>query len=329
MGGQRFEYSQQALTPEQLQAFHAAVHSQQVPINARDFMRDHGIGYVFGDFSQAVEEACLQTPTPVVASRATFSGQSFRPFTTNTPPPASHFAFGEFSSSTLSSGTQSQPPLEDPIEQVNNAEHTPQEVNRPQTVAGEQVQAPESAEPRAAGGNRQSKQKVQKTGREGRLYKQGQRWTEHETLVLIEGKASIDAAIKEDGGARAKHTTAIVRWDKVEDHCFANGDERSGSSCKDKWENVLGEVKKVRDYEKRIPSGRDSYWSMDANAKREAALPPNVSKAVFDQIVDALGNNASMNPPSMVESGRKEGSDEELSQADFKGGCTTEQRKRA
>lgn len=67
---------------------------------------------------------------------------------------------------------------------------------------------------------------------------------------------------------------------------------------------------------------------MDSNAKREAALPPNVSKAIFDQIVGAPGSTASMDPPSVVESGSKEGSAEELSQDELKGGRTTEQRKR-
>jgi hypothetical protein len=163
----------------------------------------------------------------------------------------------------------------------NNAEQTPQAVNRPQEREREQVGPPQSAGPAEAPGKGQ-KGKAKKSGRDGRLYKQQARWTEDETLIMIEGKLNVDARIKEDGGARAKHTTANVRWDLVEDHCFANGVELSGASCKDKWENTLGEVRKVRDYEKRIPSGRDPYWSMDANAKREAALPPNVSKARSD-----------------------------------------------
>jgi hypothetical protein len=83
---------------------------------------------------------------------------------------------------------------------------------------------------------------------------------------------------------------------------------------------VSREVRKVRDYEKRIPYGRDSYWSMDLNAKRKAALPINVYKTIFYQIVGALRSIASMDPPLAVESESKEGSAEELSQDELKGG---------
>jgi hypothetical protein len=128
-------------------------------------------------------------------------------------------------------------------------------------------------------------------------------WTEDEILVLIEAKSVQDSAIAENGGARATHTTANVKWDAVEDACFNNGVHRSAHSCKDKWENQLGEVKKVRDYQKRIPSGRDGYWTMDSATRREAALPPNVSRKVFDAVMDCMGGAASMEPPSVLESG--------------------------
>lgn len=228
MAGQHFSYQPQVFSPEQLQAFHAASINQPVPTDAMEFMRQHGIGFVFGDFSQAVEEASLQTPTPAVASRATLSGQGFRPFTTTTPPPSSPFTFGEFSSSNVVSGSESQPQMETPActsegpLKENNSEQTPQAVNRPEEWGREQARPPQSAGPAEASGKGQ-KGKAKKSGRDGRLYKQQARWTEDETLIMIEGKLSVDARIKEDGGAREKHTTANVRWDLVEDHCFANG----------------------------------------------------------------------------------------------------------
>jgi hypothetical protein len=85
--------------------------------------------------------------------------------------------------------------------------------------------------------------------------------------------------------------------------------QRSFHACKDKWENQLGEIKKVGDYQKRIPLGRDAYWEMDSAARREAVLPPNVSKAVYEPVVDCMGGAASMEPPSVLESGGKENDD--------------------
>ncbi|GAQ90531.1 hypothetical protein KFL_006520070 [Klebsormidium nitens] len=293
-------------------------------------MRQHGIGYGVGDFSQAVadedaEFADEQAP-PSVAARHTFLGtRAFRPLTTSPQVfPESEIAFGQFSSPEVQV-PETQPDCE--VTGFAGSEGHVTGVASDQQhggVAARQEHEPPSTQEGRGGSHRKGKGAskapavsvkppgvTKATGKSGRLYVQRAVWGEGHCLVLADGKLSTDVAIEEDGGVRAKHTTANTRWDLVEDYCFANGVHRSASSCKDKWENLLGEVKKVRDYQRKIPSGKDGYWAMDSAAKREAALPPNVSQKVYDRIVEALGGTASMDPPSVLQSGSASAPDSE------------------
>jgi hypothetical protein len=201
MAGRHFSHQPQVFSPEQLQAFHAANINQPVPTDAMEFMRQHGIGFVFEGFSQIVEEASLQKPTYAVASRATLSGQGFRPFTTTIPPPSSPFTFGKFSSSNVVSGSESQPQMETPActskgpFKENNSEQTFQVVNRPEERGREHVRPPQSAGPAEAFGKGQ-KGKAKKSGRDRRLYKQQARSTEDETLIILKGNLALMVALK-------------------------------------------------------------------------------------------------------------------------------------
>jgi hypothetical protein len=91
----------------------------------------------------------------------------------------------------------------------------------------------------------------------------------------------------------------------VEDYCFAYKVQRAASSCKNKWENLLQEIKKVRDYKRRQPSGRSAYWDMTKEERRANALPPNVNQDIFNLVISMLGGKASVNPPSVSESVRE------------------------
>ena len=54
----------------------------------------------------------------------------------------------------------------------------------------------------------------------------------------------------------------LDRWILVEDLVWEEGVYRSAQQCKVKWKKLTRGCKKVLDYEKDIPSGRDSYWHM-------------------------------------------------------------------
>ncbi|KAG8043886.1 hypothetical protein GUJ93_ZPchr0458g22499 [Zizania palustris] len=95
-----------------------------------------------------------------------------------------------------------------------------------------------------------------------RDYRKGN-WTLHETLILITAKRLDDdrrAGGGGGGGGVAGAGVAAVgspptprsaeqRWKWVENYCWKNGCLRSQNQCNDKWDNLLRDYKKVRDYE--------------------------------------------------------------------------------
>lgn len=87
-----------------------------------------------------------------------------------------------------------------------------------------------------------------------RLYSQATRWTTHEVLILISEKRKADEAASQKG-ARAQTMSAKEKWSGIEDGMWGQGVYRSGHSGKNKWDNMLGEFKKVKDYEPKRPSG--------------------------------------------------------------------------
>jgi hypothetical protein len=90
--------------------------------------------------------------------------------------------------------------------------------------------------------------------------------------------------------------------------------KRSKVSAKNKWDNLLGEIKKVKDYERKRPSGKPGYFQMSSLEKKEAALPSNVAKDVYDLVVELTRGKAAIDPPSVLESanGRDGGDGEYL-----------------
>jgi hypothetical protein len=142
-----------------------------------------------------------------------------------------------------------------------------------------------------------------------RDYRKGN-WTLQETLVLITAKRLDDD--RRAGGAHA-HAHALAgspttprsaeqRWKWVENYCWNHGCLRSQNQCNDKWDNLLRDYKKVRDYESRAaaaapaaaPATRalPSYWAMERHERKDRNLPTNLAPEVFDALTDVLSRRA-------------------------------------
>lgn len=125
-----------------------------------------------------------------------------------------------------------------------------------------------------------------------REYRKGN-WTVQETMVLIEAKRMDDErrmrrqAGESSGGERGKPTE--LRWKWVEDYCWSNGCLRSQNQCNDKWDNLMRDFKKVREYERRV-SGDDnkSYWKLERNERKENNLPTNMLREIYEALVDVV-----------------------------------------
>ncbi|KAJ7954419.1 trihelix transcription factor ASR3-like [Quillaja saponaria] len=134
-----------------------------------------------------------------------------------------------------------------------------------------------------------------------REYRKGN-WTIQETLTLITAKkldderrlkATTSAPIPDPTKAQCR-TSGELRWKWVENYCWSQGCLRSQNQCNDKWDNLLRDYKKIRDYESKSSSSSDgsdqfpSYWTLDKHQRKEHNLPSNMVFEIYQAINDVL-----------------------------------------
>jgi hypothetical protein len=155
-----------------------------------------------------------------------------------------------------------------------------------------------------------------------REYRKGN-WTIQETLILITAKKLDDERrLKNTSTSNStpssstsqdqNRTTTIaspststsrnsgeLRWKWVENYCWSHGCLRSQNQCNDKWDNLLRDYKKVRDYESKSElesPNKDhhqhnhfpSYWILNKQQRKEQNLPSNMVFEIYQAISDVL-----------------------------------------
>ncbi|CAI9755219.1 unnamed protein product [Fraxinus pennsylvanica] len=117
-----------------------------------------------------------------------------------------------------------------------------------------------------------------------RDYRKGN-WTVQETMVLIEAKKMDDERrMKSERGKPAE-----LRWKWVEDYCWRKGCLRSQNQCNDKWDNLMRDFKKVREYERRVAGGGElSYWRIEKSDRKDKKLPSNMLPQIYDALVEVV-----------------------------------------
>lgn len=133
-----------------------------------------------------------------------------------------------------------------------------------------------------------------------RDYRKGN-WNVNETMVLIEAKKMDDERrtkrIEDSGeggsgrGGGAKPSEP--RWKWVEDYCWRKGCVRSQNQCNDKWDNLMRDYKKVREYERRrageeAEAEAASYWKMEKSERKDRSLPTNMMPQIYEALVDVV-----------------------------------------
>lgn len=136
----------------------------------------------------------------------------------------------------------------------------------------------------------------------GREYRKGN-WTLHETVVLIAAKKKDDER-RLKGGDKEKSRTAELRWKWIENYCWDNGCHRNQNQCNDKWDNLLRDYKKVRDYEMRLGAGsgpaeqQQSYWQLEKHERKEKGLPSNLLFQVYEALHEVVDKRYPLRPPN-------------------------------
>ncbi|KAI3455852.1 hypothetical protein Pfo_012515 [Paulownia fortunei] len=125
-----------------------------------------------------------------------------------------------------------------------------------------------------------------------RDYRKGN-WSLQETMVLIEAKKmDEERRTKRLGDTSERGKPAELRWKWVEDYCWKNGCLRSQNQCNDKWDNLMRDFKKVREYERRVAErgvGEDkSYWRIEKNERKDNNLPSNMLPQIYEALVEVV-----------------------------------------
>ncbi|KAH7405447.1 hypothetical protein KP509_15G070800 [Ceratopteris richardii] len=121
-------------------------------------------------------------------------------------------------------------------------------------------------------------------------------------MVLIAAKKK-DEERRLRGGDKEKSRPAELRWKWIENYCWHNNCYRNQNQCNDKWDNLLRDYKKVRDYEARVraitaagavalpPPGPQpspppplSYWQLEKHERKERGLPSNLLYQVYESL---------------------------------------------
>lgn len=140
-------------------------------------------------------------------------------------------------------------------------------------------------------------------------------WTIQETMILIEAKkmdderrmkrtssSSIGVGGESSSGNVGNNKPTELRWKWVEDYCWRKGCCRSQNQCNDKWDNLMRDYKKVRDYERKITNHHhhhlQSYWKIEKNERKEKNLPSNLLHQIYDALVEVVERKGSSSSSS-------------------------------
>lgn len=141
-----------------------------------------------------------------------------------------------------------------------------------------------------------------------RDYRKGN-WNLQETLVLIEAKKMDDERrMKRQGDTAERGKPAELRWKWVEDYCWTKGCFRSQNQCNDKWDNLMRDFKKVREFERRVGERggveEKSYWRIEKIERKDNNLPSNMLPVIYDAlvaVVERKGQTAAAVVPAIME----------------------------
>ena len=129
-------------------------------------------------------------------------------------------------------------------------------------------------------------------------------WGGPEILALINAKEKEHEASKLTADSRDLMETATQKWTKIATDVSKVGFStqfRGAMACKDKWQTLFAEYKKISDYRSATGNTED-YFHMSAKRRKELTLPPNFSSSHFQEMEKFLSQRPCLNPPRQRDS---------------------------
>jgi hypothetical protein len=160
--------------------------------------------------------------------------------------------------------------------------------------AGEKWKSAPSRQTSPAEGSRKQ------CGPNGRPRKERQpNWLGPEVLALIAAKEEEHEAQKLRTDQRDLMEMATHKWSKIAEAVAKAGClvyPRGGAACRDKWQTLFAEYKKIYDYKRRSGNNED-YFRMASKRRKDLGLPANFCGTQYRDMERFLSQRPCLNPP--------------------------------
>lgn len=123
----------------------------------------------------------------------------------------------------------------------------------------------------------------------------GLNWLENETLLLLEGKKRF-AEEMQNGSLMKTVKSKLQRWEYVSAYLADMGVIKSPLQCDYRWTRIWKPFKIIFNYQKSIPSERDSYWSMSAAERLAKKLPRFFDAKIYTAMKEKFGGDRASSP---------------------------------
>ncbi|KAA8520991.1 hypothetical protein F0562_011664 [Nyssa sinensis] len=100
-------------------------------------------------------------------------------------------------------------------------------------------------------------------------------WSVQESMILVNEFAAVE-------GDCMKTLSSFQKWMIIVENCNALDVARTLNQCRRKWDSLLSEYRKIKQWESESKPG--SYWSLDSETRREFGLSENFDAEVFKLI---------------------------------------------
>ena len=129
-------------------------------------------------------------------------------------------------------------------------------------------------------------------------------WSPPEIMALINAKEAEHDVLKLCGDSQDLMQTTTQKWEKVVSDVSKAGfsvHHRGAAACKDKWQILLADFKKISDYNAATGSWED-YFHMPTKRHKELTLPANFCATHFREMEKFMSQRPCLNPPRQQDS---------------------------
>ncbi|KAL3680565.1 hypothetical protein R1sor_023521 [Riccia sorocarpa] len=208
-------------------------------------------------------------------------------------PAPSQFASASMPFASQSVPTQAVPPVDVPRAAKNATESAPSR-GRSRRRAGGRGRQPSQVESNDADPGLEAEDSGSNPNALGRI-----RWESWEVRHLLEAKRA-EYEEMNGSGARDLIVNATVKWLKIREKLLAQGVRTTVKRCKAKWDVLIREYRKIKDFEKK--TGNPSYQSLSVDERREENVPAIFENEWIEILDGFMLSRSSIVPPFVADS---------------------------